>query len=291
MKEVTLKAKDGLMLSVAVFEVKTPKAMIQIIHGAKEHKERYYGFAEYLNKMGYAVIISDNRGHGKSVNASYPLGHIDSIDQLVEDQHLVSLYMKAHYSSIRKLVILGHSLGSTIARAYLQKYEGEVAKVVLSGTVPANPQAAAALKAYPLHRMFKGKMGKSKKLMALVGLTTDDWVCSDPAVLDAYRKDPLCAGCEYTVTAMDTIFNLALEMKKFEKFPGKNKKLPILSISGELDPVTGGAAGLQSVIDDLAKYGYNDVTNIVYPGMKHEVLNEPEKEKVYADVVKFIGKL
>ena len=90
---------------------------------------------------------------------------------------------------------------------------------------------------------------------------------------------------------MDTIFNLALEMKKFEKFPGKNKKLPILSISGELDPVTGGEAGLQSVIDDLAKYGYSDVKNIVYPGMKHEVLNEPEKEKVYADVVKFIGKL
>jgi len=291
MKEVTLKAKDGLMLSVAVFEVKAPKAMIQIIHGAKEHKERYYDFAEWLNKKGYAVIISDTRGHGKSVNASYPLGHIDSVDQLVEDQHLVSLYMKAHYSSLRKLVVLGHSLGSTIARAYLQKYEGEIAKVVLSGTVPANPQAAAALKAFPLHRMFKGKMGKSKKLMALVGLTTDDWVCSDPAVLDAYRKDPLCNGVEYTVTAMDTIFNLALEMHKYEKYPGKNKKLSILSISGEKDPVTGGEAGLQSVIEDLKKYGYSDIQNIVYPGMLHEVLNEPDKEKVYADVIKFIGTL
>ncbi len=291
MKEVTLKAKDGLMLSVAVFEVKAPKAMIQIIHGAKEHKERYYDFAQYLNKMGYAVIISDLRGHGKSVNANYPLGHFDSVDQLVEDQHLVSLYMKAHYSSLRKLVILGHSLGSTIARAYLQKYEDEIAKLVLSGTVPPNPQAGLALKAYPLHRMFKGKMGKSKKLMALAGLNTDDWVCSDPAILDAYRKDPLCAGCEYTVTAMDTIFNLALEIQKTEKFPGKNKKLSILNISGSADPVTGGEEGLASSIADLNKYGYTDVQNIVYEGMKHEVLNEPEKEKVYADVVKFIGKL
>ena len=289
MKEVTLKAKDGLMLSVAVFEVKTPKAMVQIIHGAKEHKERYYGFAEYLNKMGYAVIISDTRGHGKSVNASYPLGHIDSVDQLVEDQYLVSLYMKAHYSSLRKLVVLGHSLGSTIARAYLQKYEGEITKLVLSGTVPPNPQASMALKAYPLHRMFKGKMGKSKKLMALAGLTTDDWVCSDPAVLDAYRKDPLCNGVEYTVTGMDTIFNLALEVQKAEKYPGKNKKLAILSISGEKDPVTGGEAGLAAAIADLNKFGYSNVQNIVYPGMLHEVLNEPEKEKVYADVVKFLG--
>ena len=77
MEEFTLKADDGLDLSIALFEIENPAAIVQIIHGMKEHKERYYDFIHFLNETGFSVVISDNRGHGKSLNDKFPLGHME----------------------------------------------------------------------------------------------------------------------------------------------------------------------------------------------------------------------
>ena len=85
MLEVSLKSSDLLYLSLTLFEIPNPKAVVKIIIGLREHKERYYDLISELNKSGFNVIISDTRGHGKSISGNYPLGYIDDYHKLIED--------------------------------------------------------------------------------------------------------------------------------------------------------------------------------------------------------------
>ena len=88
-KAFTLQASDGLLLACTLFTSEAPKGVIQMIHGAKEHKERYYDFCEFLRENGYTVLISDTRGHGASLNEKYTLGYMDGLERLIEDQRVV----------------------------------------------------------------------------------------------------------------------------------------------------------------------------------------------------------
>ena len=90
MNEFSINTFDSLKLSMASAEISSPKAVVQIVHGLKEHKRRYYNFAEYLKNNGYAVFMSDNRGHGYSVNNEYPLGYMADIHLLVKDQYEIT---------------------------------------------------------------------------------------------------------------------------------------------------------------------------------------------------------
>ena len=98
MVEISLKSSDLIYLSVSLFEVVNPKGVIQIIPGYKEHKERYYDFVNYLNANNFNVIISDIRGHGKSVSGNYKLGYVDDYEKLIEDQNILMEYVKNRYN-------------------------------------------------------------------------------------------------------------------------------------------------------------------------------------------------
>ena len=106
-------------------EAKEPKGMVQIIHGMSEHKERYIPFIQRLNDNGYTVIISDNRGHGKSVSKEYPYGHIESYDVMVSDQYMVTKWIKEKNPKL-DLYMFAHSMGSVIARNYLMTHDNEI---------------------------------------------------------------------------------------------------------------------------------------------------------------------
>lgn len=288
MREFTLKAQDGLNIAAAVFETENPKALVQIIHGAKEHKERYYDFMRFLNENGYAVIISDNRGHGASVNQKYTLGYMHGTDEIVADQRRVTDYVRNLYPG-KPLYLFGHSFGTLLAREYIQKYDAEVEKLVLSGTVNHLPMAAPGCLIGRIITKIKGEKGESKFLQSFLDGKDNDWVVKNAAMLDKYRRDPLCCGYMYTNGALMTIFESDNRLKKYKLYGCKNPSLPILLISGEEDPITGGAKGLADTIATLKKIGYGDIRNVVYPGMKHEVLNETEHRKVYEQVNAFFA--
>ena len=137
MKAIELTAPDGLKLSVALFEAEHPNGIVQIIHGSVEHKERYFDFCEFLVANGYTAIVSDNRGHGASVNADYPLGYMDSWQKIVADQYQITQYIRSLHPLL-PFYMLGHSLGSVFARCYLEKHDNELKKLILSGTVYYN---------------------------------------------------------------------------------------------------------------------------------------------------------
>lgn len=287
MQELKVVAHDGLELSVTVAEAKETKALVQIIHGAKEHKGRYVDFIKYLNEQGFSVIISDNRGHGESVNPSYPLGYMDSYEQIVNDQLILTKYIKNLYPD-KKLYLFGHSLGSVFARCYIAKHDDEIDKLVLSGTVNYVPGVGAGILLGKVVSAISGKHGYNQFLedLSFKNQKDDLWISANKRNLERYRNDPFCQY-RYQNSAVVTMLSAVKQLHNYRAFMCKNPSMPILSISGEDDPITGGTKGLKDTVRSLEKVGYHDITNIVYPGMKHEVLQEEDQASVYQDVVKF----
>ncbi len=288
MKTLFLDAADGLQLSIAHFECDNPKAIVQMIHGSAEHKGRYYEFSQYLNDNGYAVMVSDNRGHGLSVNAQYPLGYMDSYQKIISDQYLISQYFRSLYPQ-KQLIILGHSLGSVFARIYLEKYDNEIHKLILSGTVPYFPPTPIALSLAKTLTKIEGKEAHSTLLRTLAMNGKDSrWLSASKKNRENFLKDPLC-GFAYPNESILTLFEAVEELKETTHFECKNPNLEIMSISGENDPVTGGRIGLNETFKLLQDIGYHKFINNVYAGMRHEVLNEEECQIVYKDVLDFIS--
>lgn len=289
MNEFSINTFDSLKLFMASAEIDNPKAVIQIVHGLKEHKKRYYDFAEYLKNNGYTVFMSDNRGHGYSVNDEYPLGYMADIHLLVKDQYEITKYIKSKYQNI-PLYMIGHSYGSMIARAYLQNYDAEITKLVLSGTVAYNSLVNIGLVLGKIINTIKGKKGSSIILQTLADNDDISWVCSNPETMAQYKSDQFCTGYKYMNISIYNIFKGMKELHNISAYKCQNPELKILSITGEKDPVTKGEKGIKDSILTLKKIGYKNIENIVYKDMLHEVLNEVNKEQIYKDVLNFLGK-
>lgn len=283
----TILAKDKLLLSITIFEANSAKAILQIIHGAKEHKERYYPFIEYLNTNGYTVIISDNRGHGSSINEHYPLGYMNGIQELIDDQHLITRHIKSLYPNM-PLYMIGHSLGSIIARCYLQEHDMEIEKLILIGTANYIPIVPFGIRIGKWLTKRSGKHGYSKILAMLNFDNRDDsWISANEDNLKAYRKDPLC-NFTYPNNSILTIFEADYNLKQFDKYNCRNKNLHIISLSGEEDPITGGQKGIKDTVRTLQKIGYRNISYKEYPTMRHEILNETDNHIIYEDILDFL---
>ena len=140
MQEIFIEARDKFLLSTLMFSPKKPKAVVQIVHGSLEHKERYCDFANFLCEHDFAVVIADNRGHGASISPSYPRGFSGTLEQNIMDMEVVTEFIKTNFPSL-PIYMFGHSLGSVFARVFLQKHDTEIQKLALSGTVNYNPFA------------------------------------------------------------------------------------------------------------------------------------------------------
>ena len=216
-KIITL-SRENIELSVAIFEVDNPKICLQIVHGAKEHKERYFEFAEFLVQHGITVVVSDNRGHGASINENYPLGHMENWQEIIDDLHEVTVYTKSKFPKA-KVYLLGHSLGSVFARCYIQKHDEEIAGLILSGTANyINVVSVGRIIAKCITNVF-GTNTHTQLLTKLGDGNSDDgWVCANPNIMQAYRNDPLCTGYKYTNGAIRTIWEADYELHQFHNF-------------------------------------------------------------------------
>lgn len=286
MKNFDFKSFDGFILKGSKLLVNDPLGNILIIHGAKEHKERYYTFAKYLNNEGYNVFLVDNRGHGSSLSDDYPLGYLNNYEKVILDIHSLVIDIKKNYSDI-PIYLFGHSLGSMFTRIYLEKFDNEIDKLVLSGTVNYNPLGIIGIWTGTILKLFKGSFGYSKLLEKMARFTSDEWVVKNKEAKEKYRADTLC-NYKYPIDSMLMIFKINRELNKKRHFKCQNKDLPILLVSGEEDPITGGNKGLKHTIKILTQIGYHDILNLVYKDMAHEVLNEKNNECVMNDIVTFL---
>lgn len=276
-----------------------PVASLQIVHGMTEHILRYSDFAQYLNSRGIAVYGHDHIGHGGTSEEKGFFDEEDGAGKLVEDAHRVNQKMTSDLPGIPHL-IMGHSMGSFVTRRFLTIYGKDVDGAIIMGTgnqaafkVWVGKTAAAKLvkKKGPhyvsenLHNMvmngYDGKFSEPK--------LPNKWLSSNPDALKAYDEDPLC-GFMFTVGAYNDMFGLIYGLVKRQGLENTPKGLPMIFVSGKEDPVGDFGKGVEKAKKNLEKVGLKPEIKL-YPGMRHEILNEIGKEEVYKDLGDWILKV
>ena len=296
-QEKTLKAKDGYELALRIYEAKEPKAVVKFIHGMEEYQDRYRPFAEFLRDDGYTAVTADLRGHGKNAPILSHIADRDGDLRLLEDEETILHMIHETWAGV-PVILFAHSMGTIIARVFLQKWSREFHKVILSGYPNPNPAAAAGSVLAGLLASFKGAKGYSRTIDNMVlgtfskavpdAKTPVDWLSYNPENVERYQEDPLC-GARFTLGSYSALFGLIKLMGNPGKYEEVWKELPILLISGKDDPCTGGEKGRAASEAVLRKAGFRELKTVTLDGMRHEILNETDKETVYQTILEFIN--
>lgn len=297
-KDILITAVDGYQLSCSVFEAQSPKAVVQIIHGMEEHKERYEMFAEFLAARGLTVITSDLRGHGKSAPILSHISDKRGDKLLIEDQKTIRKYIEEKYPKL-PVYLFGHSMGTIISRVLIQSEGDKYEKVALSGYVNPNPVAGIAVALTLIINCFKGPKGHSKLLTTLSTgsfnktienpRTELDWLSYNEENVDRYIASPLC-GVEFTVGSYYALMKLLSRMGKAKAYKHAKEATAVLLIAGKDDPCTGFEKGREDSKALLEKAGYKAIEVVTLENMRHEILNEKENKKVYEEIANFFLK-
>lgn len=272
------------------------KGIFQIAHGVSEHIDRYDDFARFLAENDYIVCGNDHLGHGKSVDCLEDLGFIAEEDgdlRMVDDMHILYKIMNKRYPSL-PYFLFGHSMGSFCARVYATAFYPELSGLIICGTGEL-PSAAVVLEE-PVKFLCK-KMGPKAKVpanllnkLSNIGIkdprTPQDWLSRNEENVNAYIADPLC-GADLTLGAVRDILSLANTCCTDEWAFLLPPTLPILLISGAKDPIGFSGRGVINVCDNLEAAGHEPKV-ILYPGDRHEILNEDDKDVVYTDILAWL---
>lgn len=277
-----------------------PKAIIQIIHGMSEYVERYEPFAKFLTAHGYLVTGEDHLGHGRTVPADGSYGYFcgqDPATVLVRDVHRLKKMTQALYPGL-PVIIIGHSMGSFILRNYLCRYGSGIDAAVIMGTGMQSPALVRSAKLLSClqKKLFGGKhVGHLLDRLAFGAYsarirqpaTSFDWLSRDPEEVRKYVEDPLC-GFTFTVNGFQTLFELISRIQKTENLEKIPRGLPLLLISGDADPVGDYGEGVRRTQESLRKAGLTQITEKLYEGARHELLNETNRTQVMEDILDWI---
>lgn len=293
-KKVVLTAKDGYKHELHIFKAENPKAVIQIIHGMVEHQGCYEALAEVLVQNGFTVVSSDLRGHGKGAEELGFFSREKGYDALVYDQRLITRYIKKTFADL-PLYIFSHSMGTIITRVLLQENSRNYDKVILSSF--PNFQAGVyfgILLTEALKFFGCGKMRPKLVTAMSIGSfnkgiknpqTEFDWLSYDEDAVREFMDDPYC-GFTFTASAYSDLFHMVTKMHKPDKYRNVNKDMKMLLIWGEDDNCVGGAKGAADSLNVLKKAGFN-AEMILFPHMRHVLINEKNKQAVYDKILSF----
>jgi alpha-beta hydrolase superfamily lysophospholipase len=278
------------------------KAVLVIHHGMAEHRERYLGFIEFLTSNGIAVFMHDMANHGKSnqnFDESGYFGDKDGYKNLVKDLKTTFDMAKAEYPD-KNIIVMGHSMGSFIVRCFTAWYaDAGFNGAIYMGTGGANPIAGVGDALSALVAKIKGTKYKSKTLDKLTfgaygdkfeKRTSFDWLTRDTDIVDKYIDDKYC-GFLFSAQGMNDLVKLNVSANSKEWYSSVPKEIPILLISGAMDPVGNYSKGIQEIYDKLVATNHTKTEIKLFPDARHEVLNEINKQEVYDYLIDFINRV
>ncbi len=285
-------------LYVRVWEPENqPKAVLQIVHGMAEHIERYDRFARCLNQNSILVVGADNASHGKSISKDGIRGYFGAEhgwNSLIQDIQSVHSIIKQSYCDL-PCILFGHSMGSFLARSYAARHGDDLDGFIFCGTAGKNPALPVAKLLARCEIRKNGASTPSRLLDKLSfgaynnafkpNRTPFDWLSRDEVEVDKYVDDPAC-GFVFTAAGFRDLFDGLGEVSG-PQWARRVPKRPILLIAGDADPVGANGKGVKQVEAWLVQSGHR-VKCILYPGARHELLNETNREQVSDDVRLFI---
>ena len=272
-----------------------PKAIIQIVHGMAEHIDRYERMAKALNEAGFLVCGRNHRGHGPEAKLLGYFADEQGWDAILNDAHEVSLDIKKQYPGV-PFILLGHSMGSFLAREYALRYGKELDGLILSGTgfypkalcASGRMLAKLAPKKKPANFVNNIAFAGNNKPFA-PGRTGFEWLSRDEKEVDKYVADPLCGFC-FTGSAFADFFGGLLALTDESRLSSMPKDLPVYFMSGDRDPVGQMGEGVRQVAEQFKKAGMRDITVKLYPDARHELFNELNRNEVTADLIQWLEK-
>ncbi|HZZ89474.1 MAG TPA: alpha/beta hydrolase [Caulobacteraceae bacterium] len=248
-----------------------PKAAIQLAHGAGEHSGRYLGPLSPIIEAGYVVYSADHRGHGLTSGMT-SLGDFGpgGAPAAVDDMAVLARLVREREPSL-PLVLFGHSMGAMFSQAWLPEHSELIDALVLSGT--AGP---APIRAESINARFEPAR------------TPYDWLSRDAAEVDRYIADPFC-GIRFTPDSQASFMTLRERKLDAGTLARVRKGLPVYIFVGDADPINDDLKRLTPLVDVYEAAGLA-VTLKVYPGGRHEMLNETNRAEVVADLMAWLDR-
>ena len=274
------------------------RGIVQLVHGMSEHKERYIPFMEYLAENGYVSVIHDQRGHGESVKDKKDLGYMygGGAEALLQDILTVNQRIREEYPGV-PLILFGHSMGSLAVRAFASDHDDCIDMLIVCGSPSKNGARAMGETIAKLEGRVKGMDHKSRLLEAMsLGAYASKfakegsklaWLSTNKENVAYYAASELC-GFTFTDDAYIALFGLMKKAYDTKHWNCTKEDMPVLFISGAEDPCMVNVRKFAQAVRAMREAGYTDVRGRLYKDMRHEILNETGKEKVWADVVLYI---
>lgn len=307
MQKLIVKNTAGNDIHIYVYDqaVAPVKGVVHLIHGVAEHIARYGLFAEFLNKHGYIAVGCDFLGHGLSTDTNAYVHYADKHGDTLayESVTLVQTYIKEHYPTL-PVFVLGHSMGSFLARLAILKNPDFYEKAVISGTgMHPKPLILVGMTLCNLIGCLRGPKYVSPLIQKMAidscpaqmrkdGIIKDrdvEWLTKDVEIQNYYFQSPMC-GQPATVAANRDMFKWLLVINNKKNLAKGNKQMPIFLISGAQDAVSNYGKTVETLAGVLLDLGYQHVSLKLYEGDRHEILNELDKAVVYQDILDFLEK-
>lgn len=277
------------------------RAVLQIAHGMAEYIDRYGEFALAMNEKGILVTGNDHLGHGQSVSDPPIYGYFAAAEgnrKVLADMKELHRLTSEKYPGL-PYFLLGHSMGSFLCRQYIAENGKKLSGAVIMGTGSQPGMLTAAGKLIcRLIAAFRGREYRSRFVDSMAFGSYNgkfgekggtDWLNSRKECVAAYNADPLC-GFMFTLSAYYDMFDSIHRLADDSYVKGTPADLPVLLVSGSDDPVGGFGKAPAEVLEKLKSIGVRDVQLILYPGDRHEILNEKDRDTVYADIAGWIGR-
>lgn len=271
------------------------KGILQFSHGMCENRLRYKGVMEFFAENGYVCVIHDHRGHGDSVLTRDDFGYFNDTkgDAIVDDLYQMICYSRKRFPG-KPLTLLGHSMGSLVVRKFIQTHDDAIDRLIVSGSPSKNPMAGIGIFTARVLSLFKGDRYRSSFIEQLATGTGDkrfpdegqknSWLTRDKEIVREYNENPT-TGFTFTLNGYMNLFHLVKDVYNPNLYQMKHRCLPIFFIAGKDDPVILSPTKWIQARNFLKKRGYSQMSSKLYKDMRHEILNEIDKEKVYQDIL------
>lgn len=281
---------------------KTARGIVELSHGMIDHPGRYMTLIEKLTDEGYIFAGHHHLGHGMTAGSAEDLGFFadkGGVELLIKDMKTMNRYLRNTYPTL-PITMLGHSMGSFLARLYVAEHSSTVDAVIIHGTSGPMRLAPFGRLLASLMMLFCGKRHRSKLMTAMAtGLydrkfgkdaPKNAWLSRDRSVSAVIDKpnDPY-GSFTFTLCAYRDLFKMLTECNSKKWYKSYPKNLKTVLMSGSSDPVGGFGKGVTNVYKQMLISGCTSVSLKLYPGARHELHNETNREEVFSDILEFLG--